>query len=72
MKLTVEIHLNYSTDKTLRVFGHNPCGRKPELDFLDGLSVRQHNDHLELDYSLLPCILERLLKSGEPYIITGH
>ena len=67
----VEIHLNYSTDGTLRVFGWTPYGEREELDILMGEIVTAHNDHYEVDKSALFRILAKLLQNGQKYIISG-
>ena len=67
----VEIHLNYSTDGTLRIFGWTPYGEREELDILMGEIVTAHNDHYEVDKSALFRILAKLLQNGQKYIISG-
>ena len=68
----VEIHLNYSTDGTLRIFGWEPYGEREELDILVGEIVVEHHDHFEVDQSALFRILAKLLQNGQKYIISGH
>lgn len=67
----VEIHLNYTTDKTIRIYGYTPYGRRQELDILDNLLCLAHNDHIETCNNNLYEIIARLLEAKQPYIITG-
>ena len=69
---SVEIHLNYSTDKTLRIFGWTPYGEREELDILMDEIVTPHHDHYEVDKTALYRILTKLLQNGQKYIISGH
>ena len=65
----VEIHLNESTDKTIRVFSeHSNINR--ELDFLIGMMVIRHTDHLEIDNKYLYEVMVRVYNSKKHFIIT--